>query len=154
KEFGYGVYSARYGNVYTSRQFVQLFRRAYSEFLPEDDVWESDGAFVDPFRPAVQPGGFPTRLEYDLHPEQHFAAVRRGFETLDALVFTFGLTEVWTARSDGAAYPLAPGVAGGVYDADRHVLVNLEVADVVADMTEFVQSLRRVNPSSRVILTV
>ena len=151
KDFNYGVFSARYGNLYTSRQLVQLFRRAYGELVPEDDVWD---AFIDPYRPAIQPGGFPTRREYDLDREQHFAAVRRAFEELDVLVFTFGLTETWTSRSDGAAFPLAPGVAGGTFDPDRYVFVNLGVADVVAEMTEFIDALRRVNPSSQVILTV
>ena len=36
--FGYGVFTARYGNVYTSRQLLQLFQRAHGAFTPRDDV--------------------------------------------------------------------------------------------------------------------
>lgn len=55
----YGVFSARYGNIYTSRQLVQLFDRAYGRFTPIDSAWErKDGRFVDPFRPLVYPEGY------------------------------------------------------------------------------------------------
>lgn len=155
REFNYGVFSARYGNVYTSRQLEQLLRRAYGEFLPEDSVWPGrNGGVVDPFRPAIQPAGFATAEELEADREQHFAAVRRAFEQLEVLVFTFGLTECWTAANDGAAFPLAPGVAGGAYDPERYALVNLDVGEVVADMTAFIGRLREVNPRAAVILTV
>lgn len=51
-EYNYGVFSARYGNIYTTRQLVQLLRRAYNLYIPEDDIWiRPDGRFIDPFRP-------------------------------------------------------------------------------------------------------
>src|SRR5581483_11293590 len=47
----YGLFSARYGNIYTARQLWQLFQRAYGQFVPAEDVWEKEpGVFVDPFR--------------------------------------------------------------------------------------------------------
>jgi hypothetical protein len=155
RDFQYGVFTARYGNVYTSRQLLQLFERAYGSRTPEDDAWRGpDAVFVDPFRPNIQPGGFPTRRELELDREQHLAAVREALETLDVLVFTFGLTECWAARSDGSVFPLAPGVAGGTFDPDRYEFVNLTVDEVVADMTAFITSLRGVNPHAKLILTV
>jgi hypothetical protein len=155
REFNYGVFSARYGNVYTSRQLEQLMRRAYGDLEPEDSIWPGRSAgFIDPFRPAIQPTGFATREELLADREQHFAAVRRAFEQLEVFVFTFGLTECWTAASDGVAFPLAPGVAGGSYDPDRYVLINLGVDEVVADMRTFIGELREVNPGAEVILTV
>jgi hypothetical protein len=153
--FNYGVYSARFGNVYTSRQLEQLFRRAYGTLVPMDQAWETpEGRLVDPFRPTVQPGGFHTREELDADRNQHLAAVRRAFETLDVFVFTLGLTECWRAVSDGSVFPLVPGVAGGRFDPARYALTNLGVADVVADMTAFIRALRTVNPPAKVILTV
>lgn len=152
--FGYGVFSARYGNLYTSRQLLQLFRRAYGELVPDDDVWEDETAFVDPFRPRIQPGGFPTRQELLADREQHLAAVRSAFEQLDVFVFTLGLTECWAARSDGAVFPLAPGVAGGSFDDARYAFVNLTVDDVTRELVEFAGLLRGVNPDARIILTV
>jgi hypothetical protein len=76
------------------------------------------------------------------------------FEELDVFVFTLGLTETWVSRGDGAAFPLCPGVRGGVFDANRHGLVNLSVAEVVDDLRRFVTGLASVNPAAKVILTV
>jgi len=153
--FGYGLYSARFGSVYTSRQLLQLLRRAYGRFTPAEDIWEgADGRLYDPFRPTIQPNGFPTRREYDLDRQRHFAAVREMFEAATIFVFTLGLTEYWRARADGAAYPLCPGVAAGEFDPERHEFHNLTAAEVIADLDAFLIELRAVNPDVRVILTV
>jgi hypothetical protein len=152
--YGYGQYTARYGNIYTARQLQQLIRRAYGRLQPAEDVWECDGAYFDPFRPAIQPGGFPTLEEYQRDRRQHFAAVRRGLETADVFIFTLGLTECWVARSDGAAFPVCPGTVAGRFDPARHAFVNLSVADVVADMTQAIEEMRSVNAALKVILTV
>lgn len=153
--YNYGTFTARYGNIYVARQLLQLFKRAYGQFTPSEDVWTTaDGSLIDPFRPQIQPGGFATRAEYDLDRAQHFAAVRRGFEELDVFVFTLGLTEGWVSRDDGAVFPLCPGTAGGDFDPDHHAFHNFTVAEIVADLTEFITLLRGVNPGARVILTV
>lgn len=155
EEMGYGVFTARYGNVYTTRQLVQLFDRAYGVFKPADSVWKNDeGNFVDPFRPQVQPGGFLTAEELLADRKRHLACVRQAFETHDVLVFTLGLTEHWRSRSDGAAYPLCPGVAGGNFDPSQHEFHNLTAQEVAADMAAFLERLRQVNAKSRVLLTV
>ncbi len=151
----YGLYTARYGNIYTSRQLLQLIERAYGRLIPQEDIWqESEGIFLDPFRPNIQPAGFNSVREYEIDRERHFKAVRAAFETLDVFIFTLGLTETWRARADGAVYPVCPGVVGGVFSPEKHEFVNLGVDEVVGDMTAFVQRLREVNPAARVILTV
>ncbi|WP_442755964.1 GSCFA domain-containing protein [Methylocystis sp. JAN1] len=155
RALNYGVYSARYGNVYTSRQLLQLFDRAYDRFTPKENCWrEGTGVVIDPFRPQIQEGGFNSVRELDLDRATHFAAVREAFETLDVFIFTLGLTEAWRSREDGAVFPLCPGVAGGEYTAAAHEFVNFGVEEVVADMTGFLERLRGVNPDARVILTV
>ncbi|MCW2338513.1 hypothetical protein M2337_002746 [Sphingobium sp. B2D3A] len=151
----YGMFSARYGNIYTARQLLQLFQRAYGEFIPIEDVWrEEDDVVLDPFRPTVQPGGFVSELEMRLDRAQHFHAVRSMFEAMDVLVFTLGLTECWVSSADGAVFPICPGVSGGNFHPARHAFYNQTVEDVVSDMTEFLRLLARVNPSARVIITV
>lgn len=151
----FGVFSARYGNLYTTRQLNQLFDRAYGTFSPADDVWENGaGGFVDAFRPQVEPDGFRTAEDVRKARQEHLAHVRTMFETLEVFVFTLGLTESWVSRRDGAVYPLAPGVAGGKMDASRYAFVNFTVQETVDDLNEFLSKLRRVNPASRVILTV
>jgi hypothetical protein len=153
--YNYGTFSCRYGNLYTPRQLLQLFDRAYGRFSPVEDVWEeADGRLIDPFRPRIQPGGFSTRAEYDADRQQHFAAVRAMFEQLDYFVFTLGLTECWRAREDGAVFPLCPGVSGGTFDAARHEFLNLDVAAVIDDVEQCLARLATVNARARVILTV
>jgi hypothetical protein len=76
------------------------------------------------------------------------------FLELDVFIFTLGLTEGFINREDGFAYPVCPGVAGGEFDPDLHIFANESVRDVVANFDAFLTDLRRVNPGSRVVLTV
>ena len=154
-ECGYGMFTARYGNIYTSRQFLQTLKRAYGSFLPQDDAWPTDhGRVLDPYRPRIQPGGFACREELIADRRQHFAAVRCAIEEAHVFVFTLGLTETWVHRSDGAPYPLCPGVAGGSFNEEQHGFVNLGVTDVLADLSETIALIRVRNAGIRFILTV
>lgn len=152
----YGLFSARYGNIYTSRQLLQLVRRAYGAFKPAEGAWRSaDGkAFVDPFRPTIQPSGFASEAEMLADRQWHLSKVREMLENLDVFVFTLGLTECWMSREDGAVLPLCPGVEGGEFDPTKYVFHNLEVDEVIADMTEFASILGAVNPNAQILLTV
>lgn len=151
----FGVFSARYGNIYTARQLLQLFDRAYGKFEPKEHCWlREDGRLVDPFRPQIEPDGFGSLEELQGSRAAHYACVRAMFESLDVLVFTLGLTEAWRSKQDGAVFPLAPGVAGGEMDPQLHEFVNFGVADVVSDLDEFVGRLTSVNPRARMIMTV
>jgi hypothetical protein len=152
---GYGDFSARYGNVYTSRQLHQLLLRALGEFEPDEPLWQNaDGRWFDPFRPTIQPGGFRSEAELKADRAQHLAAVRRMFTSLDVLIFTLGLTECWESVSDGAVFPVCPGAAAGDFDARRYRLLNLGVDDTCADLLAFSDRLRAINPQARIVLTV
>jgi hypothetical protein len=151
----YGLFSARYGNIYTARQLWQLFQRAYGEFTPIEDDWQEGGdVFLDPFRPTTQPGGYISAEELTADRRQHLAAVRTMFENLDVFVFTLGLTECWRSREDGAVFPLCPGVEGGTFDADRYEFYNQTVEDVIEDLTNFRDALAAVNPEASIVFTV
>ncbi|WP_200863684.1 GSCFA domain-containing protein [Asticcacaulis sp. AC460] len=151
----FGVYSARYGNLYTVRQLLQLFRRAYGLFTPEDKAWKrADGRYVDPFRPYIHEAGFASPQEVEAERESHLAAVRQLFEDCDVFVFTLGLTEGWEAVNDGAVFPLAPGVVGADVAADGYRFHNFTVTEMEADLNEFLKRLHRINPACRVLLTV
>jgi len=153
-EFGYGLYSARYGNIYTSRQLVQLLGRAIGKFKPQDNVWQTNGRFYDPFRPSIEPGGFSSAEEMLEVQAGHLQAVKRMFKRANVFVYTMGLTETWIDRADGAAYPTCPGTIAGHFDSERHAFVNLTHAEVMADMKAFLKRVWRINPGLRVILTV
>lgn len=153
--FNYGRFTARFGNIYSARQLLQLIRRAYGRFSPTEDIWISDdGSCFDPYRPQIQPGGFASEEEYRLDRLQHFAAVRTAFETLDVLIFTLGLTEIWESVSDGAVFPVCPGAAAGSFDPEAHRFRNQDVNEVVNDLQAFLRELHDVNPDARLILTV
>ncbi|HOX43094.1 MAG TPA: GSCFA domain-containing protein [Myxococcota bacterium] len=153
--FNYGTFSARYGNIYTSAQLRQLICRAFNEFVPIEGEWkDSDGHFVDPFRPQIQPGGFLSVDELRADRSQHLGAVRTMLQELDYFVFTLGLTECWLSTEDGAVFPLCPGVAGGSFDAKRYVFKNLSVTEITNDMLWVIDRLRSLNPKARTILTV
>ncbi len=151
----YGTFSARFGNIYTARQLNQLFDRAYGTFTPQEEPWiDADGTVRDPFRPTVQPGNFISVAEMLADRQQHLAAVRKMFETLDVFVFTLGLTESWKARADGAVFPLCPGVEGGTFDLTKYAFENQSLKAVMKDMTAFFEKLKAVNPAAQAILTV
>ena len=153
EHLGYRNFSAAYGNVYTARHLRQLLERATGAFAPVEDRWYVGDHVIDPFRPGLR---FPARSddEFDLLTAQHLAAVRSAFEQATVFFFTLGLTEAWVSVADGAAFPACPGVVAGAFDPTRHAFHNFTVAETVADVEGFVQLLRGLNPTVRVILTV
>lgn len=152
---GFRDFSARYANVYTARQLLQLFDRAFGYFRPIERVWpRNDQRYCDPYRPRVEPEGFATEDEAQADTRRHLAAVRRMFRQLDVFVFTLGLTEAWSSRLDGAVYPVAPGVVAGNFDPEQHAFLNFTVHEVVADLEAFLGKLALVNPGARMVLTV
>lgn len=153
--YNYGTFTARYGNIYTARQLLQLLRRAFGDFIPADTVWRGPaGEFLDPFRPSIQPAGFSSREELLADRFQHLQAVRKAFSQLDVFVFTLGLTEAWAAAADDAVFPVCPAVVASGGDPHAYRLHNFRVAEVVEDMLAFIDGLREVNPGARVVLTV
>lgn len=156
RDFGYGVFSARYANIYTSRQLLQLIQRAEGMFVPATDVWEAPGGqgFVDPFRPTIHPGGYGSVEEMRADRDRHLAAVRLMLREMDVFVFTLGLTETWVDRRDGAVFPLCPGVSGGQFDSAIHQFLNLSIDDVRNDLNQSLALLRGIRPKLKVILTV
>jgi hypothetical protein len=151
----YGVYSARYGNIYTARQLRQLFERAHGSFAPQDSVWRrADGRHVDPFRPEIEPDGFASPELVASAREEHLAAVRRLFAEVDVMVLTLGLTEAWRSTRDGAVFPLCPMVVMDAVRAEDYEPVNFTHAEILEDLHAFMVQLREVNPGAKLLLTV
>lgn len=155
ERFNYRIFSARYANIYTTRQLLQLIERAYGKREPLENHWELPGGrFADPLRPTIEPTGFASVTELEADRRAHLASVRRMFEELDVFVFTLGLTEAWIDSADGTVFPVCPGVAGGTFDAERHKFHNFSVGEVVADLQAALDRIIAVNPDARFILTV
>ena len=146
-EFNYGVFSARYGNLYTTRQLRQLLERAYGAFEPLADFWERpDGRVADPFRPQIQPKGFVSRAEARLDRR---AASRRRPPRLrgDGCLRLHPRPDRGLGGPrDGAVFPLAPGVAAGRYDPDLHRFQNFGATEVIEDLNRSIEAIRARNP--------
>jgi hypothetical protein len=148
-------FSARYGNIYTTRQLAQLLERATGAFRPSEDVWTNpQGRYIDPFRARAVPEGFPSVEALRADRRQHLAAVVRAIETAEVFIFTLGLTEMWISAIDGAAYSAAPGYGSGQYDAQKHLFHNSDVEENVAHLERFLELAHRINPELRVLLSV
>jgi hypothetical protein len=156
KHFNYGVFSCRYGNIYTARQLLQLLRRALGIWETNEEFWPTGQASrcVDALRPGVEPGGFLNPDEAAFDRQRHLLKVRRMFEACDVFVFTLGLTESWCSRSDNTVFPVCPGVVAGQFCEKRYFFANFSYEDVASDLIEFLRLFRGINPSGRVLLTV
>lgn len=152
---GYGIFSARYGNIYTVRHLRELLEQALGAREPICEFVEaSDGRWIDMLRPRAVPMGFASALHARADRHFHLKAVRRMLESLDVLVFTLGLTEAWENVEHGYCYPIVPGAIAGEYSSRHHRFVNYGFHDVAADLRRTVELLGEVNPGARLLLTV
>ncbi len=138
--FGYELYSAAYGNIYTSRQWLQLIDRAEGRFHPREDRWATPDAVIDPFRPGL-PYPAESEEEFDLLTRSHLDRVLAAIFECNVFIFTLGLTESWVSTLDGAVFPACPGTVAGTFDPDRHQFVNFTVGEVVADILGFIDRM-------------
>ncbi|MBU3568575.1 GSCFA domain-containing protein [Polynucleobacter alcilacus] len=152
---GYGVFPARFGNVYTVRQLRQLLDRALGLFKPELAPWlRPDGRYVDPFRPNVQESGFLSETGVALDYLSHLKAVRNMFTDSDIFIFTLGLTEGWVSIKNSSVVPLAPGVVGGGKNLAEFRFHNFTYDECFDDLIYFADTLRAINENVKIILTV
>lgn len=155
QERNYGVFSARFGNIYSTSQLLQLFERAYNRFSPELTYFRlPNGRYVDPFRPYIEPHGFSSIDDVVASASEHLGYVRTMFEASDFFIFTLGLTEGWRSKRDGAVLPLAPGVVTSEVDNNDFEFFNMTCDEVVSDLCKFIDLLRHVNSKIKIILTV
>lgn len=151
---GYGLFSARYGNIYTARQLRQLLEDAVAETQHTCAVWQSGQRWHDGLRPNIEPQGYASPRELRFHRRDHLRRVREIFNQADVFVFTLGLTEAWTDRETGVVFPTAPGVVAGNFDPKLHQFVNFGFAETLADMTRAIELMRELAPGITFILTV
>lgn len=153
RKHGFGIYSCRYGNIYTVRQLRQLAEEAFSERKAEEGVWERNGRYFDALRPSVDPCGHDNADVIEELRARHLEKVRELIRSVDVFIFTLGLTEAWE-HLDGTAYPMAPGTVAGEYDAARYRFRNYRHAEIREDLEAFRSRLKAANPGARLLLTV
>ena len=141
-KFGYSIYSARYGNIYTVRQLLQLVKEAYGKWEPGEVVWSNeDGRFFDAFRSSVEPDGLGSPAEVIAHRRFHLTKVRQLLNDMTLLIFTLGLTEAWIDRATGTTFPMVPGAIAGTYDSERYAFKNFTFAEIYEDLGELLSLL-------------
>jgi hypothetical protein len=152
-DLGYGVFTARYGNIYTISQAVQLVKRCLGNFI-EGEIWTYKDKYVDSFRPRAVPNGFISEEELNSDKAIHLAATLNALKTAKVLVFTLGLTEGWHNIKSGQIYTIAPGINGGEYNPDIHKPFNMSASECISGLQELIQLVRDINPNIKFILTV
>jgi hypothetical protein len=152
----YGVFSARYGNIYTPLQLLQLLQRALGRFVPADQIWEGPGGrFYDLLRPRIVPRGYSSLAELEADLRHHLSAVETMIHETQVLVFTLGLTEAWLSCHDGTVYPTCPGCgSAGDYDPARYRFHNFKAGETIEHLGAAISLLGEANPRIQIVLTV
>lgn len=150
QDFGYSLYSARHGNIYTARRLLQLTQEALGLLeVPERAVvWEKRGRFYDALR-SVEPDGLTSPEEVMLHRADHVRRFKALLSETDLFIFTFGLTEAWMHEETGIVYGLAPD------DTDpKHRFKNFTFQEVYDDFSGFRALAHQLNPRMKFLVTV
>lgn len=156
-DYGYGVFSCRYGNIYTTRQLRQLFDEALGVRAPVFNfVKLGDDGYLDLMRPSISRVAFGSVEEARADRIYHLSRVRRMIEEMDAFVFTLGLTEAWTDPTQDIVYGSHPAVFRNSLRTDHIVPINLGYEEVAGDLDYVLDLIGRHSRGGgvRVILTV
>ncbi|PZX15403.1 GSCFA domain-containing protein [Celeribacter halophilus] len=152
--YGYGLYSARYGNIYTARQMLQLLREALGEIRPAEPIWTRDGRYFDAQRPNAEPLGLESAEHVMEARSVHLRRVLRAVKRAEVFVFTLGLTEVWRHKESGTVYPTAPGTLAGHFDPEVYGFHNFTLPEVRKDLEALRTRLKALRPDLKMLLTV
>lgn len=150
----YGVYSARYGNIYTARQLRQLIEFA---FLLRERVSLAENTangWVDLLRPGVQSEGYDSFHDLECDRAFHLDCVKQIFLEGDYFIFTLGLTEAWHQTGSEIVFPVCPGAKLGTFDPNEHSFINFTYSQVLEDLSWCIDYIKSINPKMKWIFTV
>tara|TARA_X000000950_G_scaffold129145_1_gene161333 strand:+ start:1239 stop:3314 length:2076 start_codon:yes stop_codon:yes gene_type:complete len=156
EKYGYSLYSARYGNIYSVKQLRQLANEVKGDARIDDFVWENDGKFFDALRPNVKPNGYNSKKDVIENRFNHLSQVRKMFENLDIFIFTMGLTEVWESKITKTVFPIAPGIIAGTFNKDLFEFHNSTFEEIKSQFIDFMNILSKIrnNKPFKILLTV
>jgi hypothetical protein len=154
RKFNYNIFTSRVGNIYTTSLLHQWTRWALLGEKPPAEIWRRDERYFDPFRPAIEPGGFASAEELLALRAITIKAFGDSIKTADFFVFTLGLTECWRNNEYGFEYPACPGTIAGEFDPEKHDFHNLTVAETVANLVSSINLMKAANSKLKVLLTV
>ncbi len=155
KEDGYGTFSARYGNIYSTRQLREMLEQAFGKREQINDIAQNKaGRWVDQLRPRASKIGFSSQVEAIFDRKYHLEKVRDIFRDASVFVFTLGLTETWENTHGNYVYPMCPGTVAGNFEGDTHRFSNHSYNDVLENLERSIQLIKEVAPSMKILLTV
>ena len=156
QKYGFSTYSARYGNIYTVKQLLQLAQEVAKEREPKNYIWEKNGKYFDALRPSIEPNGFDYEKEVVDHRIFHIEKVKNVFKKMNLFIFTLGLTEMWVHKESQTVYPTAPGTLAGKYDENLYEFKNAGFKEIIKDFKTFISTVKKIRGGKRfkIILTV
>jgi hypothetical protein len=154
KDFNYGIFSFRTGNVYTAASLRQWIYWALEKEAPPAEIWKRKDRFYDPFRPNIEPNGFSSEQELEDSRNSVFCAIRKVIAEADFFVFTLGLTEAWINRGNGQVYAMCPGTQAGQFDPELHDFKNYRFQEVENCLRDCFDTMKSNNANLKFILTV
>lgn len=154
RAYGYGLFSARTGNIYTPSLLLQWLEWAFDARALPRETWADGTRLRDPFRPRIEPAGFASVAELERLRAVTLRALRKCVTGARVFVFTLGLTERWINHLTGDEYPLCPGTAAGRFDPDQHRFAPLDLETTLSAMRAALDLMARANPDLRFLLTV
>ncbi|MFT4075126.1 MAG: hypothetical protein QM647_06300 [Asticcacaulis sp.] len=81
QDYNYNTFSCRTGNIYTTALLLQWTRWALGISDVPTEVWSDGQNYFDPFRPAIEPGGFLSCEEMIRSRMETLGAFRKCIET-------------------------------------------------------------------------
>jgi len=148
---GEALFSARYGNIYTPQQLLELLQETRSgEADATCAIRRRDGRYLDRFRPGVESRGFATPADAINARQAHLGKLQRLFSDTDIFIFTLGMTEAWRMPG-GRILPLCPAVYADETTSEFH---NFTLTETNNALQSALSLLKEMNPQVRVILTV
>ncbi|WP_208348275.1 GSCFA domain-containing protein [Pseudaestuariivita rosea] len=153
-DYHFGTFSFRTGNIYTVKMLRQWMEWALTDTPMPEVFWHRENRVYDPFRPAIEPGGFASEDEVRASRRITLAAISEAVRNCDVFVFTMGLTEGWRDRESDLEFAICPGTAAGDFDTARHVFANPTIRQIQRDLRAALKLMRQANPTLQVLLTV
>jgi hypothetical protein len=154
-QHGCGVYSARYGNIYTVRQLLELLQQALGV---RNTIYEisrrSDNRWIDMLRPRAVPMGFSSEWHAMADRNYHLKVVANLVKSMDILVYTLGLTESWVNKKHDFCYPIVPGAISGDFSPADHEFKNFNTSETIHDLQRVFDLILSFNPRAKFLLTV
>ena len=153
KNYGYGIFSFRIGNIYTASMLRQWIDWSLKIKKCPDAYVKEGKKFFDPFRPRVPEGGYSSFQSLRKERMLTLKSIRKSVSESDIFIFTLGLTESWIDLL-GYTYAICPGTFCGKFSDKIHFFKNYKYDEIYNDMEQVILNLRTLNPSLCFVLTV